>query len=53
MGRLAGPSDGDILYAADSGRTCLVFTSVASDTLNVDLYTPNGAVIDLGMIVAP
>ncbi len=53
LGRLAGPSDGDLLYAADSGRTCLVFTSVASDTLNVDLYTPNGAVIDLGMILAP
>jgi hypothetical protein len=53
MGRLAGPSDGDLLYAADSGRNCLVFTSVASDLLNVDIYMPNGVIIDLGMIPVP
>ncbi len=49
----AGPSDGDLLYAAESGRTCLVFTSVASDTLNVDLYTPDGVILDLGLVTAP
>ncbi len=53
MGRLAGPSDGDLLYAADSGRNCLVFTSVASDQLNADLYMPSGVIIDLGMIAIP
>lgn len=53
MGRQAGPSDGDLLYAADSGRACLVFTSVASDQLNVDYYTPDGVVIDLGLIQQP
>lgn len=50
LGRLAGPSEGDLLYAADSGRNCLVITSVASDTLNLDLYMPNGVILDLGMI---
>tara|TARA_R110000782_G_scaffold20398_3_gene55085 strand:+ start:11689 stop:13194 length:1506 start_codon:yes stop_codon:yes gene_type:complete len=53
MGRQAGPSDGDMLYAAASGRTCLVFTSVASDGVNADLYTPSGAVIDLGIVNRP
>jgi hypothetical protein len=53
MSRLAGPSDGDLLYAADSGRNCLVFTSVASDQLNVDIYMPHGVIIDLGMMPIP
>lgn len=53
MGRQAGPSDGDMLYAAASGRTCLVFTSVASDGLNADLYTPSGEVLDLGVLTRP
>jgi hypothetical protein len=53
MGRVAGPSDGDLLYAADSGRTALVFTSVASDGLNADVYGPDGVIIDLGTVRAP
>ncbi len=50
MGRQAGPSDGDLLYAADSGRNCLVLTSVASDLLNADIFMPNGVILDLGML---
>lgn len=46
--RFAGPSRGDYQYAAKSGRTCLVITSVAVDTLNIDLYQPNGVLIDMG-----
>lgn len=46
----AGPSDGDLRYAATTGRTCLVFTSLRERRLAVDLYTPAGAVIDLGEI---
>lgn len=44
----AGPSGGDLDYAARSGRTCVVFTSLGSDDLNVDCYQPDGVVIDLG-----
>lgn len=50
MSRAAGPSDGDLLYAAESGRTCLVFTSIGKGTLNADLYTPDGQIIDLGYV---
>jgi hypothetical protein len=49
----AGPSSGDMAYAARMGRTCLVFTSLDRDTMDVDLYQPDGVVIDLGAIVAP
>jgi len=48
--KFAGPSRGDLVYAARSGRTCVVFTSIDQDTLNVDVYQPNGVVIDLGEI---
>ncbi len=50
-GRYAGPSMADLIHAANSGRTNLVFTSLGRDELNVDLYFPSGAVIDLGQIV--
>jgi len=46
----AGPSRGDIEYARTHGRSCLVFTSVSDDTMNVDYYQPNGARIDLGPV---
>jgi hypothetical protein len=49
----AGPSAGDLLYAARSGRTCVVLTSVGSGRINVDVYQPNGVVIDLGTILEP
>lgn len=53
LSREAGPSEGDLIYAASSGRTCLVFTSIGSHTLNVDLYTPDAEVIDLGSVERP
>jgi len=49
-GQYAGPSDGDMLYAARYGRDCLVLTSIDKDTLGVDLYQPDGVVLDLGDI---
>ncbi|MEN0020620.1 MAG: hypothetical protein AAF747_07045 [Planctomycetota bacterium] len=48
----AGPSAGDQTYAARSGRTCVVITTVSEGMLNVDLYQPDGAVIDLGTFAA-
>ncbi len=49
----SGPSRGDLTYAARHGRTCLVLTWVSTRALNADVYTPEGAVIDLGEIAAP
>ncbi len=46
----AGPSLGDLRYAARSGRTCVVFTTVGDDEVNVDVYGPDGSVIDLGVM---
>ncbi len=48
--RFAGPSQADLVNAAQSGRTCLVLTSISTDKLNADVYFPSGAVIDLGQI---
>jgi hypothetical protein len=49
----AGPSAGDLDYADRYGRLCLVFTWTSTDILNADLYTPEGAVIDLGEVSRP
>jgi hypothetical protein len=49
----AGPSMGDVQYAARSGRTCLVITTVGKGRLNFDVYTPDGVVIDLGVFDVP
>lgn len=46
----AGPSPGDMLYAKRSGRTGVVLTSLDGDSMNVDVYQPDGAIIDLGVI---
>jgi hypothetical protein len=46
----AGPSLGDLAYAARTGRNCVVFTSVREETLNADFYSPEGVVIDLGEV---
>ncbi|MEL6498153.1 MAG: hypothetical protein AAGJ54_03065 [Planctomycetota bacterium] len=46
----AGPSEGDLNYAALYGRTCLVLTSIADGVMNVDAYFPSGVVIDLGEV---
>lgn len=48
----AGPSGGDIEYAARYGRSCLVLTSVEEGVLGVDYYQPNGVVVDLGEVRA-
>lgn len=44
----AGPSDDDIAYAKRQGRSCLVFTCVSRESMNVDYYQGDGVVIDLG-----
>jgi hypothetical protein len=49
---VAGPSAGDLEYAARFGRTCVVFTTLGNGVLDVDYYQPGGAVIDLGTIRA-
>jgi hypothetical protein len=44
----AGPSPGDLIYAARSGRSCVVVTPIADGRLDADYYQSDGAVIDLG-----
>lgn len=51
--RAAGPSRADIHFAALSGRTCVVFTTLSDSRMNADAYLPNGAVIDLGEFRTP
>jgi len=48
--KYAGPSYADFINAETSGRTSIVITSLKDDELNIDLYQPNGIVIDLGVI---
>ena len=48
--KYAGPSHADFINAETSGRTSVVITSLKDDQLNVDLYQPDGVVIDLGII---
>jgi len=48
--KYAGPSAEDLRYCTRSGRTCLVFTSVNADRMNVDMYAPDGMLIDLGEV---
>lgn len=47
----AGPSAGDLEYAARFGRHCIVFTSVGRGRLNMDVYFPDGVVVDMGEIL--
>ncbi|GMV24464.1 MAG: hypothetical protein AMXMBFR58_04950 [Phycisphaerae bacterium] len=44
----AGPSDADTDFATTTGRTCLVFTSIREDRMNIDYYLPGGPILDLG-----
>lgn len=46
----SGPSTGDLMYAARSGRSCLVITSISEGLFNLDYYQPDGKVIDLGSV---
>jgi hypothetical protein len=47
-GEYAGPSADDLMYSARTGRTCLVFTTIAAGVLDADYYQPDGVVLDLG-----
>lgn len=49
----AGPSVGDIEYARTHDRVCAVATFIDKDTLNFDVYGPDGWAIDLGELVRP
>ncbi len=48
----AGPGRGDLEYAANHGRNCIVFTSVREGAMDADYYVRGGIVVDLGEIVA-
>ncbi len=45
----AGPGVGDLEFAAATHLTCVVFTSLSERSFDVDYYTPEGAVVDLGI----
>ncbi len=49
----AGPGAGDLEFARSHRRSNVVLTSVRAGVLNADYYQWNGAVIDLGEILAP
>lgn len=49
-GSYAGPSRADLLQAARSGRASVVFTTIARERINADVYFPSGAVVDLGVV---
>lgn len=46
----AGPGAGDLGFADRMQANCVVLTYIDPDTLNVDVYFPGGAVVDLGCI---
>lgn len=46
----AGPSGGDVDYAKDSGRLCVVLTPVGPGSFDVDAYFGQGLRCDLGTI---
>lgn len=48
----AGPSPGDLDYAARTGRTCVVFTTLGGGEIGVDCYFSGGVVVDLGRVSA-
>ncbi|MFN0012477.1 MAG: hypothetical protein ACKVS8_12630 [Phycisphaerales bacterium] len=45
----AGPGPGDMDYALDQGRACVVFTSVRAGVLNANYYQP-GLSVNLGEV---
>lgn len=49
----AGPSGGDVDYAHDSGRLCVVFTPVKPGVFDVDAYFGDRIRCDLGTIGEP
>lgn len=52
-GDYAGPGAGDVEFARTHRRNNIVLTSVRAGVLNADYYQWNGAVIDLGEVLAP
>ena len=52
-GSFAGPSLQDLIYAGNTGRSCLVFTSLDRERIGLDCYFPSGVVLDLGEIRDP
>ena len=48
-GRNAGPGVGDLQFTRENHCHGVVFTSVGTGELNGDYYTPQGAVVDLGV----
>jgi hypothetical protein len=44
----AGPGPGDLDYAKSARTNAVVITSIDTRKINIDYYTPNGAVVDLG-----
>jgi len=49
-GKHAGPGRGDMRMADAVRATCLVFTCITQDRMNVDYYQPGKVVVDLGSI---
>jgi hypothetical protein len=46
----AGPGLGDLDFADRMEATCVVFTFIDRDRLNVDYYQPGRVVIDIGTL---
>jgi hypothetical protein len=49
----AGPSEADKTFSAESGRVCMVVSTLQRGRLDVDVYFPSGAVVDLGVFELP
>jgi|GEM_PF-2951208 len=49
---LAGPGAGDMAFARKTRTNHIVITSVGPRQINIDYYTPNGLVVDLGTYTA-
>lgn len=52
-GDYAGPGPGDVEYAEDQGRLCLVFTTIREGLIDADYYQAGGVRIDLGTLRLP
>lgn len=48
----AGPGPGDLIFANEQGRACVVFTPIRRGVLAVSYYQPGSVVVDLGTIAA-
>ena len=48
----AGPGTGDLDYVRDQHCNAVVITSIDTRKINIDYYTPDAAVVDLGVYTA-